>query len=87
MSLKALRLNHHRASGANDGGGASTSSRMDDRNNSGDGNKGNNPRRIPDKGRCMRVRPIYRSNRQPSLSEARKQQAQALAELGVDIFS
>src|SRR5260370_23119193 len=84
---KALRPNHHRR-GANDGDGASTLAGTDYRsNNIGDSNADNSPRNTPDKGRNIRVRQIYQSNRQPALFEARKRQAQALTELSEDIFS
>jgi hypothetical protein len=87
-----LRLNHHRL-GANDGGDASTRIGTDYRsNNIGDSsvdnsNADNSPRSIPDKGRNKRARQIYQSTRPPSLFEARERQAQALTELGEDIFS
>jgi len=70
-SASALRLNHRRH-GANDDDDASTRTGTDYRsNNIGDSNADNSPRSIPDKGYNNRVRPIYQSNRQRSLFEAR----------------
>ena len=85
--MEALRPNrHHR--GANDGGDASTRTGTDyRRNNIGDSSADNSPRSTPDKGRNKRARHIYQSTRAPSLFGAGKRQAQALTELGEDIFS
>jgi hypothetical protein len=57
------------------------------RHNIGDSSADNNPRNTQDKGRNKRARHIYQSTRAPSLFEAKKQQAQALEELGEDNFS
>jgi len=81
------RLNHHRRD-ANDGDDASTRTGTDyHSNNIGDSRADNSPRSTRDKGRNKRARQIYQNTRQPSLFEARKRQAQALTELGKDIFS
>ena len=85
LVLKALRLNHHRRD-ANDGGGARTGTDYRS-NNIGDSSADNSRRSTLDKGRNKRARRIYQSTRPPSLFEARKRQAQALTELGEDIFS
>ena len=88
LALTSAWLSHRRASGANDGGGASIRSRTDYRSSSNDDSSADrSPRSIPDMGRNKRVRPIYYSNRQPSLFEARKRQARALTEPGEDFFS
>ena len=73
---KALRLNHRRhrrASGTNDGDGANTRTGTDYRSSSnGDSSADNSHRSTQDKGRNRPVRPISQSNRQPSISGARK---------------
>jgi hypothetical protein len=89
-SRKAPRPNHHhrRASGANDDGGASARTRTDyHSSSSGDSSADSSHRSIQDKGRNRPGPPICQSNRQPSISGARKRRAQAPTELGENIFS
>ena len=85
--MEALCPNRHHRD-ANDGGGASTRTGTEyRRSNIGDSTADNSARSTPDKGRSKRARHIYQSTRAPSLFEARKREAQALTELGEDIFS
>ena len=86
---KRFLPNHHcRASGANDGGSANARTGTDyHSSNSGDSSADSSHRSIQDTGPNRLVRPICQSNRQPSISGARKRRVQAPTKPGENIFS